>query len=246
MIRATPLTVLLALLIAAAAPGAAHADAKTEAQARMDKATALFKARKFADALNELTVAYTLDPRPEMLYAIGQMHVQLGNCPQAILFYERFLSTKPEAVPAAAATEAIEACRTSPDAIAKDAAAPPPEAQSPPPPRRDAPPRWYADKLGGALAAGGLVLGAAGVVVYLSARGDLDDAEAASDLQAHDDLVDRAHGKRTLAAVLGAVSVGVTGAAITRYVLVRRAGTRATVGVAPARGGGLVTWAGRF
>jgi hypothetical protein len=90
------------------------------------------------------------------------------------------------------------------------------------------------------------VLGAAGVIVYLSARGDLDDAEAAADLQAHDDLVDRAHGKRTLAAVLGAVSVGVTGAAITRYVLVRRAGTRATVGVAPARGGGLVTWAGRF
>ena len=251
MIRLAPLLVLL-LLALTGAPGTAHADAKVEAQARMQRATELYQEGKYAEALSELTIAYTLDPRPEMLYAIGQMHVQLGNCPQAILFYERFLTTNPDSVPAAAATEAIETCRQTPDAVSKPEPSPPTGQPQPPrptdqPPRpTDQPGRWYADKLGGVLLGGGGVLGLVAVLTYASARSDLDEAEAASDYQAHVDLVDGAHSKRTIAAVLGAVALGATGAAVTRYVLVRRAAGSTTVGVAPARGGGLVTWSGRF
>ncbi len=250
MIRPAPLLVLLALLVPVAVPGIAHADAKAEAQARMDRATELYQQGKHAEALNELTVAYTLDPRPEMLYAIGQMHVQLGNCPQAILFYERFLSTGPEAVPAAAATEAIETCQKAPDSVlapeSGSTSASPEARPLPESPRGPAPRRWYADRLGGGLLIGGGVLGVAAVALYVSARGDLDDAEAALDYQSHAELVDGAHGKRTFAAVLGAVGLGLTGAAIARYVLVRRASTPATIGITPSRGGGLVTWSGRF
>jgi tetratricopeptide (TPR) repeat protein len=255
MIRLAPLLVLL-LLALTTAPGTARADAKVEAKTRMNRATELYQEGKYAEALNELTIAYTLDPRPEMLYAIGQMHVQLGNCPQAILFYERFLTTNPDSVPAAAAAEAIETCRKTPDATSKPEPPPPepppppeqpPEPPPPPPPPLpEQPGRWYADKPGGALLGGGIVLGVIAAVTYVSARSDLDDAEAASDYQAHADLVDDAHSKRTLAAVLGAVAVGVTGAAVTRYVLVQRAESSVTVGVAPTRGGGLVTWSGRF
>jgi len=240
---------LLALLTLAAAPGLARADAKAEAQTRLEHATELYKAGKYAEALNELTVAYTLDPRPEMLYAIGQMHVQLGNCPQAILFYERFLSTHPDAVPADAATEAIETCKNKPDALGKPEPTPPAGSNSkitppPPPPERPAP--WYTDKLGVVLLGGGVVLGVAGVATYASARSDLDAAGDAPDYQRHADLVDRAHGKRTIAVVLGVAGAGLAGAAIVRYVLVRRSSARATVGVASAPGGGLVTWEGRF
>jgi tetratricopeptide (TPR) repeat protein len=240
---------LLALLTLAAAPGLARADAKAEAQTRLEHATELYKAGKYAEALNELTVAYTLDPRPEMLYAIGQMHVQLGDCRQAILFYERFLSTHPDTVPADAATEAIETCKTTPDAIPKPGPTPPTGSDSkimppPPPPERPAP--WYTDKLGVVLLGGGVVLGAVGGATYASARADLDDAGAAPDYQRHADLVDRAHGKRTIAAVLGVAGIGLASAAVVRYVLVRRSSAHATVGVASTPGGGLVTWEGQF
>ncbi len=253
MTRTAPLLVLLVLFVlvgSAAAPGTARADAKTEAKTHMDRAAALHRNGKFAEALNELTIAYTLDPRPEMLYGIGQLQVQLGNCPQAILFYERFLSTKPEPMPAAAATEAIETCRSAPDSLKTapaDGTAPPAGPQPGEPAASGQPARWYADKLGGVLLGGGVVIGAIAVVTYASARSDLEAAESAPDAPTHDELVDRARDKRTIAAVLGVAGIGLAGAAVTRYVLVRRrAGARPAVGVAPARGGGLVTWSGRF
>ncbi|HSK00250.1 MAG TPA: hypothetical protein VK932_03375, partial [Kofleriaceae bacterium] len=107
---------------------------------------------------------------------------------------------------------------------------------------------WYADKLGGALLGGGVGLGAIAVAIYASARSDLDAAEAAPDVQTHDELAGRARDKRTIAAVLGVAGVGLAGAAVTHYVLVRRrAGSPAAVGVTPAPGGGgLVTWRVRF
>ena len=238
---------LLVLLALAAAPGLARADAKAEAQSRFERATELHQAGKFAEALNELTIAYTLDPRPEILYAIGQMHVQLGNCPQAILFYERFLSTSPNAVPAAAAAEAIETCKTKPDATAKAAPAPePPPAVAQPSPQAARPARWYADKLGAGLLGSGVLVGAASLATYASARADLSDADAAPDHQHYTDLVDSAHRKQTYAVVIGAVGAGLAVAAVVRYALVRRASARVTVGAAPAPGGGLVTWSGRF
>jgi tetratricopeptide (TPR) repeat protein len=240
---------LLVLLALAAAPGLARADAKTEAQSRFQHAIELHEAGKFAEALNELTVAYTLDPRPEVLYAIGQMHVRLGDCPQAILFYQRFLSTSPDAVPAAAAAEAIETCKTKPDAAAKAAAAapaPPPAPAAHAPSAQEQPARWYTDKLGAGLLGSGVLVGAAGIATYVSARADLADADAALDHQHHADLVDSAHNKRTYAVVLGAVGAGLATAAVVRYALVRRATARTTVGAAPAPGGGLVTWSGRF
>ena len=253
MLRLARLLVLLSLAAAPiAAPAVARADrpaptdARSEAQLHLDRATELHRGGQLEEALRELTLAYSLDPRPDLLYAIAQVHVQLGQCPQAVLFYERFLSTSPDAVPAAAAAEAIDVCRNAPGSVAPAPAAPLPIAAPPPhhqPERRE---RWYADKLGGALLGAGVVLGAVAVVTYASARSDLDGAEDAADYQAHGDLVDRARGKRMLAVALGAGGAALTGLAIARYVLVRRGPARRGVGLAPASGGGLVTWSGRF
>jgi hypothetical protein len=74
--------------------------------------------------------AYALDPRPELLYAIAQVHVKLGECPQAITFYERFIASNPKPEHVARARQAIEVCKTNP---------PPPEAAQvdPAKPRED-------------------------------------------------------------------------------------------------------------
>jgi iron complex outermembrane receptor protein len=242
---------LLALLaLMAAAPGMAHADAKADAQAdaqaRLSRATELHQAGKIAEALSELTYAYALDPRPEMLYAIGQIQVQLGDCRQAILFYERFLATNPGEAAADAATEAVDTCKRDPGSIALRPA--PAGGPLPPPSTAREQPRWYSDKLGAALLGGGVLFGAVSIATYVSARGDLDEADAAPDHATHVDRVDSAHDKRALAVVLGVVGAAFTGAAAWRYVKVRRAGDRPApaVGLAPLRGGGLVTWSGRF
>ncbi len=247
------------MFLAIASPAGALADPKADAKIHIDKATTLHGEGKFAEALEELKHAYTLDPRPELLYAIGQVHVQLGNCPQAITFYERFLSTKPDAGPAGAAREAIQTCKTAPpDPVVTPTPDPQPTptptptpgpvAEQRPPPRADEPsgPKpWYKDKVGGALVGGGAVLGVVAVISYFGARGKLDDAENAPTFQAHEDLVDDANGQRNLAVGLAVGSVVLIGAGIVRYQL-RDNGETRQVAITPTTNGGLVTWMGRF
>ena len=55
----------------------------------VDAATVLHAHRHWQEALNELTLAYSLDPQPDLLYAMAQLQVKLGQCPIAITFYGR-------------------------------------------------------------------------------------------------------------------------------------------------------------
>src|SRR5256885_11816405 len=110
----------LVLAMLAAFAGRAAADAKLEANKHVDKASELFAAEKYADALVELNSAYSLDPRPEILYAIGQAHSNLGHCDEARTYFERFIATKPRADMVDLAKQAIQAC------VAKPHAEPPP------------------------------------------------------------------------------------------------------------------------
>ncbi|MDQ3367731.1 MAG: tetratricopeptide repeat protein [Myxococcota bacterium] len=254
MNKALASSLLFGAFLAVAAPSAARADAKRAAQSHIERATALHGEGNFAAALEELTTAYTLDPRPELLYAIGQVHVQLGNCTQAITFYERFLSTKPAAGPAGAAREAIETCKSAPPtpepepAVVAPEPTPEPRAPEPQPPIAEQPAGpgpWYTDKLGDALVGGGLVLGVASVFFYQGARGKLDDAEAAASYDEHVELVDEAKSKRTLAAGLAVGGVVLVGAGIVRYML-RDKGETSRVAVTPTTSGGLITWMGQF
>jgi tetratricopeptide (TPR) repeat protein len=111
---------LLPLVLIVALPASALADAKTEAKEHIAKATALHSDGRFAEALDELNTAYTLDPQPDLLYAIGQLNVKLGNCDQAVLFYKRYLKTKPEKRAAAATKEAIKTCKNHPPPAAPE------------------------------------------------------------------------------------------------------------------------------
>ncbi|MEO8700037.1 MAG: tetratricopeptide repeat protein [Kofleriaceae bacterium] len=216
---------------------------KAEANRRIALATSLHQSNQFAGARGELVVAYALDPEPTLLFAIGQLHVKLEQCDQAILYYERFVASNPDVTAAADATQAIGVCQ---DRLAPPTAPPAPAPIAPLPPRVDRVPRWYTDRLGLGLAAGGVVLAAAAVFTYRAALTNLDDADAAATYEQHVELVDQAHGKRTLAVVFGAGAVALTGVAVVRFWLTRTQLERRSVAIVPTPTGGLVTLAGRF
>ena len=242
MMKRTLITIAIACV-----PAAAVADDKSKVH--IQKAMEAHKAGNFEEARTQLEAAYAFDPKPELLFALGQVSVKLERCKDAIDYYERFLATKPSAKASSDTKQAIESCQ------AKLAAAAPPP---PPPPAADPAPspppsvekkrsRWYEDKIGGVLVVSGVAAGAAGLVFYLGARSDLDEAEAATDLMTYEDRVDSAHTKRTFSVVLFASGAVLVGAGIARYMLRDGGdGKERSVAVVPTSGGGLVTFSGGF
>ncbi|MGE0546879.1 MAG: tol-pal system YbgF family protein [Kofleriaceae bacterium] len=242
----------LAIAVVVVIPVSAWAnDAKQKATQHIEKATALHNQGKFAEALVEMKTAYALDPRPELLYAMGQLHVRLGECDKAITYYERYLTTKPKAATASIAREAIETCRSNPPpAVVTPEPAPtsPPEPITPPPP--PAPTRtivtqapWYTDYLGDALVGGGVIAGAIGGVMYVSARGARDDADTATTYNAYEAAIDRAQRRQTYSLVLTGIGVGLMGAGVARYLLGDRSERQpSSVRVTAGANGAMITW----
>lgn len=232
-------------------------DVKAEARAHIARATELHSASKFREALDELEKAYALDPEPPLLYAMGQVYVSLGECDQAITFYERFLASKPSAKSAALANEAIEVCKTNPPVIDVAPADEPAPAVAPrpvidpvaPPPRtadsRPARP-WYADHVADALVATGVVAGVVSVVVYRGAVGDRERADATDSYETYASLIDRAHTKRAYAIGFGVGGVALATAGVLHFVLRGRDGGGDGLQIQPTRSGGSVSWVGRF
>lgn len=238
--------VLVAALVALPMAAFAGPKEKEEAQKHIAKATEAHQASKFDVALTELEAAFALDPQPDLLYAIGQVHVKLNNCPVAISFYERFLETKPAAEPAAATNEAIHNCRAQLEAqptVVEPTPAPEPTPVAPPPAAAPAPRQF--DAIGTTLVGLGVVSTIVGVVMYSGAISTLDDAEMAGTYQEHETLVDDAHGQRTLAVIFTAAGVAAIGVGAWHYLSFRNSET-AKVAVVPTATGGMISWAGRF
>jgi len=275
------------LLVLAVAPATALADKKEDAKAHVAKATKAHKEGHFDVARVELEAAYALDPKPELLYGIGQVDAKLGKCGEATTYFKRFVATQKDPQVAKVVDQAIAACKPAPEAATN----PPPPDNPPPPsdgsaPASDKPepadkpapapvtdkpapvaPRpqpfagtksastgaqrspWYKDKLGDGLVLGGIVATVIGVVEYRGALSDLDAAEdpvRTTSLADYNQLVDSAHGKRTASVVLIGAGGALITAGILHYVLHDRATETRTVGIAPAHGGGVVTYEGSF
>jgi len=260
----------LALLVFLSANVAA--DPKADAQAHIDNASLLYKDGKFVEALSELNTAYTLDPQPELLYAIGQIHVKLGNCKDAITFYERFLATHPDPDAASATKQAITACKNgtvgegsgSGSGSGSDAGSGSGSGSntgsaagsnagsdvgsgssvgSAAGAGSAEPVTWYSDKLADGLVIGGVVSALIGVVLYSQASSKLDDADQATTYQGQQNLVDDAHSTRNLSIVFDVAAAGLIGYGVYHYLHFREA---ASVSITPAPGGGAVTWTGHF
>lgn len=242
------------LLVVGVAPATALADKADDAKAHVANATRAHKEGHYDEARVELEAAYKLAPGPELLYALGQVHAKLGNCPEATAYFQRFAAAKNDPQVAQIVDQAIAACKPSAPAAAPDAASPPSSANPAAPAAAPEPPAWYQDKLGDGLVLGGLAVAVVGLVEYRHARADLDSAEdraSTTTLARYHDLVDSAHGERTAAIVLAGAGSVLIGAGIARYLLHDRllhdrASEVRGVGVAPAPGGGVVSYAGRF
>lgn len=242
----------------------AHADdVKAKAKAHVTRATELHRESKFREALVELKTAYALEPDPKLLYAMGQIHVRLGECEQAIAFYERFLASKPSASSAALAREAIDTCKTNPPPPAIGAAPAdepvravisrpvievvmPPQ---PPPPRTDElrPARpWYRDHLGNALVASSVVAGVVSGLVYRSAVADRERADASTSYDAYASLIERAHTKRAYAIGFGVGGAALATAGVLRFVLRDRGASDDGVHIQPSSTGATMAWVKRF
>ena len=244
----------------AALSARAFADPKQEAAQHVQASAKLFQDGKFNEALGELTAAYDLDPQPGLLYSIGQIHVKLGDCTQAIESYRKFLDTKPDPKPTEAAREAIAACEqklqaegkplpeTSPATITQTERAPPPPPTPPPPPPAVAPtkPAWYADPVLDTLAFGGVAGAVIGVIYYSKMSSDYNSAEHAASYATHHSLVESGHTAQAICAVASASGGALIVGAVLRYIVFDRPDEPSTVGIVPTRDGAAVTWSGRF
>lgn len=229
---------------------AALAEPKEDARPHIERATKAHQAGKFDEALVELQAAYTIDPQPDLLFAIGQVYTKLGRCTEASDAYKRYLAAGANPKAAPVVQQAIEACKpsagTEPAPAPTTAAAPPAPSPTPRPVSGHSP--WYRDVVGDVLVVGGVVSLAAGIFVYRGAVTDLDSAEHAPTHDRYVDLVDGARSKRLVSVALIGGGVALAGAGVLRFVLHGRRSSSEVrrVTLAPVPGGGFVTWAGSF
>ncbi len=213
------------------------------AEAHVDKATEAHGAGNYEVALTELQAAYALDPQPNLLYAMGQVHVKLGHCDEAIASYEQFLATNPEPEPAALANEAIASCKAQEPPPPPEPAPVPAVTQPPPPPMVAESKPFYTDKIGDVLVGAGVVSIAVGIIMYSSAVGTLDDADAAATYAEHEQLVDDAQTRRSLGVVFGVVGLAAVGVGVWHFTKYH---SEQAVAVSPTASGGMISWMGHF
>lgn len=249
--------------------------AKSAAKVHMEKAAVASKEGRFADAITELEAAYAKDPQPMLLLALGHAHVKNNDCSKAIERYEQYLATNPNQDLADSATQAIESCKatlappppppteqpktmvTSEEINADDENPTLVGAPRPAPRVVDDAPAAQVDAPSGrspfkdpiliGLGVGGVAGLAAGVVLYSSARGKLDDSESAATYDEARVLVDDARGLRTYSIVAGVAGAALVGGAVFYYLRAHGGDDeRPRVTLVPTQRGGIVGWTGRF
>lgn len=220
------------------APAIAHADAKSDAQVHIDEATKLFENGKSAEAIVHLKDAFALDPRPEILYALGQAHAALGQCENAKTFYARYSDASPG--DAMLARDAANACKEAPPVVTPPVVVEPPKPTPPPVVYQ----RWHSDTLGLVIAGAGLVVMGAGAFELSASRSAHDEAGAAATYDDFLDRLDDSRSKRALSLGLFAVGGTVVITGLVHVVLHTR--TPEPVSVVPTKGGAAVVWQRRF
>jgi tetratricopeptide (TPR) repeat protein len=197
----------LVIVVALAASAVARADDPVEtdtADTHIAKARELHDKGDFDGARAEILAAYTLDPRPELLFALGQLEFNLHHYQAALDYYERFEATQPNAEQAALAEQAIGAARA-------ELSRPPPAPPKPPPP----PPHREWDGVDTALAAfGGLVIAAGGGLLFEAVH--LSDNTSGT-LADYDHRLDTARHVRLAAGISAGAGVAAIGVALLRW-----------------------------
>jgi hypothetical protein len=82
------------LVLCVAAPRLAVAD-NAQARAHFDRGRAFFEVSEYRSAITEFKAAHVEKPDPAFLYNIAECYRRLGEGPEALQFYRRFLATAP-------------------------------------------------------------------------------------------------------------------------------------------------------
>jgi len=189
------------------------------AQALYDRALKGFETHDYAAAVRDLEAGFALDPRREFLFAEAQTKRLSGDCRDAVVLYQRFLTTGPPALQVDATQIALARCAQE---LAKK-----PEVvitTSPPPPPRPkpAPPRWSRDPWGLGLTGAGIVALGVGVGYLIAAESAKNDAESASSYANYASRWSTAGTRLDVA--IGALAIGgaLVATGVGRFLLVRR------------------------
>jgi tetratricopeptide (TPR) repeat protein len=75
------------------------------ARAHFDLAKRYFEVNEYRKAIAEFKLAHIEEPDPAFLYNIAECHRHLGEAPDALVFYRRFLLLSPASAPARASVE---------------------------------------------------------------------------------------------------------------------------------------------
>ena len=97
-----------ALLVLAGLAGTAVGDPIDD---HVANGKALFAKGDYLHARDELHAAFDIEPRPELLFALGQCELNLEHFAVAIDYYEKFIATNPGDDQVALAQQAIGAAR---------------------------------------------------------------------------------------------------------------------------------------
>jgi hypothetical protein len=132
------LPIALLLTGVAAIGGSARAQsgaAPGEAKRHFERGLRLYDGHSYEEAIVELRASYQIDPRPEILYALGQAQRMNHQCREAIVSYEAYLRTGPGVRQEAATRDQIELCRAelAGETGASDRTAPTPPVPTPAP-----------------------------------------------------------------------------------------------------------------
>jgi tetratricopeptide (TPR) repeat protein len=174
----------------------------------------------------ELLRQYAIEPRTELLFALGQVELNLGNYEAAIRYYEQFIERQPSDEQIALAQQAIGAARMR---LAQPAQAAPPSPQLPPPERpRVAPRQWYAEDTGLVGLGGAAMLVGGGLLYYSHVLGN----DRSGNLSTYVDRLDQARTTRWTGAAIGAAGAVLIGVTVLRWRL-RPDGTDLAASIAP-------------
>ncbi|HEY5951199.1 MAG TPA: tetratricopeptide repeat protein [Kofleriaceae bacterium] len=183
-----------------------------------------YEDKDYETVRRELLKAYTVAPRPELLFALGQVELNLGNYEAAIRYYEQFIAQNPSDEQIALAQQAIGAARMR-------MAQPKPVVVKPVP--RPAPPaipprQWYAED-SGLVALGGAAVVVGGGLLYYSHRLGEDHGGT---LSQYDERVRQSRSTMWTGVGIAAAGAVVIGVTVLRWRL-RPDGSALSASVAP-------------
>src|SRR6266545_115735 len=100
-VRSTSLILACAALVSVSSPAPAQGQQsggnKKKALALFDRGKIQYDLGRWKPAIDLWMEAYETFNAPEFLFNIGQAYRHEGNCEQALFFYRRYLSTRPNA-----------------------------------------------------------------------------------------------------------------------------------------------------